>query len=489
MTMRASKRRGALAALAVTCALVVAGTLLIRWMGRGNAVARPNVVIVVMDTARLDRLSCYGYGRDTSPRLRELAKEATVFDRAYSTTSWTCPAHASIFTGLYPTACGVTQEHWKMSEDLVTLAEVLSQNGYETVAIVENPVLSDRNGYDQGFSTYHMTWRIDRELAKRRSGQRPEPGSTAVSLFLGAVRRRAERPLFVFVNLVSPHSPYDSSGRFMYEFVTERDISLVENMWREHYLGRRTLTEAELRHLGELYDAELLYTDSLVGAMIDGLKETGRWDDTFFVVTSDHGENIGDHGHVDHVFSLHESLVRVPLIVHDPARPRRGAVDGRPVQLVDLFPTVLEAAGVSAEAFPNQGLSLLSGRIIPPDRAIVTEYEWPAQVLSCFDESDRDDPALAPYKRALRSINVGGTKLIWASEGQQEAYDLSADPTESVNAWDDWKSTGAVASLEAGLTEALTVFEAGRKVLPEDVSTDAVDEATREALRSLGYLR
>jgi arylsulfatase A-like enzyme len=275
----------------------------------------------------------------------------------------------------------------------------------------------------------------------------------------------------------------------MYEFVTERDISLVENMWREHYLGRRTLTEAELRHLGELYDAELLYTDSLVGAMIDGLKETGRWDDTFFVVTSDHGENLGDHGHVDHVFSLHESLIRVPLIVHDRARPRRGAVDGRPVQLVDLFPTVLEAAGVSAEAFPNQGLSLLSGRIIPPDRAIVTEYEWPAQVLSCFDESDRDDPALAPYKRALRSINVGGTKLIWASEGQQEAYDLSADPTESVNAWDDWKSTGAVASLEAGLTEALTVFEAGRKVLPEDVSTDAVDEATREALRSLGYLR
>ena len=489
MTMRGPTKRSALAALAVLCALVAAGSLLVRWLGRGRGVPEhPNVVIVVMDTARRDRLSCYGYERDTSPRLRDLAKTSTVFDNAYSTTSWTCPAHASIFTGLYPISHGVTQEHWKMSEKLVTLAEILSQNGYETAGIVENPVLSDRNGYDQGFATYDMTWRIDRELAKRRSGQRPEPGSTATNLFLSTVHRNDGRPFFIFVNLISPHSPYDSSGRFMEEFVTERDISLVENMWREHYLGRRALTGAELRHLGELYDAELLYTDSLVGAMVDGLKESGRWDNTLFVVTSDHGENLGDHGHVDHVFSLHESLIRVPLIIHDPARFAGGAVDRRPVQLTDLFPTVLEAAGASVEAFPNQGLSLLTVEI-PPDRPIFTEYEWPTQVLSCFDEADREDPALAPFKRALRSIIVGGTKLIWASAGPPEVYDLSADPTELANAWESRKDTEAVRALEAGLAGAVTRLGADHRVRPEDVSTDSVDEATREALRSLGYLR
>ena len=471
--------------VAAICAVIVGRGALSRWHAHRQP---PNVVIIVMDTARQDRLSCYGYERDTSPRLRELAKTSTVFGNAYSTSSWTSPAHASLFTGLYPIAHGVTQEHWRMSDGLVTLAEVLTQQGYETVGIVENPILSDRNGFDQGFSVYYSTWRIDSALDKLPSRGPTETGNTAADLFLQTVRRSRKSPFFIFVNLIEPHSPYDSSEQFENEFVTDRDISLVENMWREHYLGRRVLTEAEIRHLSELYDAELLYTDYLVGIMMDGLKASGCWDNTLFIVTSDHGENIGDHGHMDHVFSLYETLIRVPLIVRYPGGFGSASADGRPVQLTDIFPTVLEAAGVDRRAFPSEGLSLLSDRV-PSDRAIFTEYYWPAQVLSCFDEADRSDPALQPYKRRLRSVISGGTKLIWASDGRNEMYDLADDPDELVNVWGGQGDSTATRGIESKLAEAVSRFGADREVTPEDVPTDGVDEATREALRSLGYLR
>lgn len=476
--------------MAAVCAFIVGRVALSHWRAHGpdGDETPPNVVIIVMDTARQDRLSCYGYNRDTSPRLRELAKTSTVFSNAYSTSSWTSPAHASLFTGLYSIAHGVTQEHWKMSDDLVTLAEVLSQHGYETVGISENPLLSDRNGFNQGFSTYYMTWRIDRALSRPASGRQSETGNTATDIFLKTVRRSSRRPFFIFVNLIEPHSPYDSSKQFKNEFVTDREIPLVLNMWQEHYLGRRVLTEAEIRHLSELYDAELLYTDYLVGMMMDELKASGHWDDTFFIVTSDHGENIGDHGHMDHAFSLYETLIKIPLIIRYPARFGSGSADGRPVQLTDVFPTVLEATGVNGEAFPNQGLSLLSGRF-PADRAIFTEYYWPKQALTCFNEVDRADPALLPFKRRLRSVITGGMKLIWGSDGRHEVFNLAEDPDELVNLWDGQGNSGAFRGIESKLAATVSRFGADQKVSPEDVPTDALDEATRDALRSLGYLR
>lgn len=376
-----------------------------------------------------------------------------------------------------------------MSEDLVTLAEVLSQHDYKTVGIVENSMLSDKHGFDQGFSIYYPTWRLDRVLAKLPFKRRSETGNTATDLFLKTVRRHwRRRPLFIFVNLIEPHSPYDSSEQFMYEFVTDREIALVLNMWHQHYLGRKVLTEAEIRHLNELYDAELVYTDYLIGMMIDELKANGYWDDTLFIITSDHGENIGDHEHMDHVFSLYETTVKIPLIIRYPGRFRPGSVDSRPVQLTDLFPTVLEAAGVEGDAYPNQGLSLLSDRF-PGDRAVFTEYYWPAQALTCYDAEDRVDPALKPFKRRLRSVMTGDTKFIWGADGRHEMFDLAEDPGELVNLLDGGGNPDALRVMEKQLAEAVSRFGADQKVTPEDIRPEGLDEATRDALRSLGYLQ
>jgi len=459
------------------------------WAFRKSAERPPNIVLIVMDTARQDRLSCYGYDRDTSPRLRELATESTVFDRAYSTSSWTSPSHASLFTGLYPASHGVTQENWRMSRELVTLAEVLSERGYETLGIVENSILSSEHGFHQGFADYHVTNQIQRMLDNAGATGRSETGNHATDLFLRNLREREpQNPFFVFVNLIAPHQPYDSSKQFMGEFVTDGDVELFGNMWPEYYLGEKEFAPEELRHLNELYDAELLYTDHLVGLMVDGLMESGYWDDTVFIVTSDHGENIGDHGHMDHVFSLYETTVRVPLLIHDAARPGAGTVDDRPVSLVDIFPTLLEVAGVKRDDMPCQGLSLLSDDIAE-DRAILSEYYWPVQALGRYDEDDRSSTRLDAFRRRLRSITVEDAKLVWGGDGRHELFNLAADPGELVNLLDLEAGVRELDALEQRLAETVSALEDEIKITPESVRTDELDGETREALRSLGYLQ
>lgn len=491
------KRRLALIIIAV---VVVAAALLawaVRvgtlspgfWTSDKGAASPPNIVIIVMDTARQDRLSCYGYDRETSPRLRELAEESTVFDRAYSTSSWTSPAHASLLTGLYPASHGVTQENWKMSRELVTLAEVLSENGYETTGIIENSILSTEYGFQQGFSSYHLTSRVQKMLDRAGLTGRSETGNHATDLFLRSLRdRESEEPFFVFVNLIAPHQPYDSSREFMGEFVSDRDIDLVSNMWPEYYLGQKEFTSEELRHLNELYDAELLYTDYLVGLMIDELKSSGYWDDTVFIVTSDHGENIGDHGHMDHVFSLYETTVKIPLIIHDPPRFREGSLDHRPVTLVDIFPTALETAGIGTDDYPCQGLSLLSEGFTE-ERPILSEYYWPVQAFGRYGEANRASGRLDVFRRRIRSITVGGAKLVWGGDGRHEFFDLDADPGEVVNLLDREGSAGEAQALEQRLAEIVRRLESEMKVVPASVRADELDEDTREALRSLGYLQ
>ncbi|MBD3349410.1 MAG: sulfatase-like hydrolase/transferase [Candidatus Eisenbacteria bacterium] len=453
----------------------------------GPSTESPNVVIVVMDTARRDRLSCYGYERDTSPNLRELAETSTLFERAHSTSSWTNPAHATLFTGLYPVSHKVTQEHWKMSPELTTLAEIMSEHGYQTAGIVENAMLSSEHGFAQGFSSYRVIPPGRRVFDRAGAGSAPAPGNRTTDLFertLGEMN--PERPFFVFVNLIAPHQPYDSSRRFMDEFVSDSRLSIVSNMWPEYYLGEKEFSPAELRHLNELYDAELLYTDSLVGRIAEILRSAGEWGETVFVVTSDHGENIGDHGHMDHVFSLYETTVRIPLIIHGPGFDE-GAVDRRPVTLADISPTLLDAAGIDRGSRCFQGLSLLTDSI-PADRAIVSEYYRPVQALGRYDEEERASAALDPYRRRIRSITVEGRKLVRGSDGRRELYDLDVDPDERDNLLERPGEAGQLDALDRRLTETIDRLRSERAVAPEHVRTEELREETREALRSLGYL-
>jgi len=469
----------AVSAVMLTRDLVPAGPSALADASDGPGDAPWNIVVIVMDTARQDRLSCYGYERETSPRLSELAGSGTLFMNAYSTSSWTAPGHASLFTGLHSATHGVTQENWSMGEDLLTFAEVLSDRGYRTAGVVENPMLVSDRGYDQGFSEYYESWR----------SKSPRGGEQAVDDFRKVLSGGPEeQPFLVFVNLIAPHSPYDSSGSFRNTFVTSPEIRIVSNMWRQYYTGRRSFSEDEIRHLSELYDAEILFTDYLIGEMIDELKERGLWEQTVMIVTSDHGENIGEHSHVDHVFTLFETTTKIPMLVHRPGLFPEGGTSDSPVQLTDIFPTVLELAGIDTHDFPTHGYSLL-GEGPPPDREIFSEYYYPSQVLSCYGRQEfRESPMLRPYLRRIRSLTRGDLKFIWGSDGKHELYDLARDPDELTNL----VNSESHAAVRREMEEQLTAWY--RNLSPDDEAvehkddTDELDEETKEALRSLGYL-
>jgi arylsulfatase A-like enzyme len=230
--------------------------------------------------------------------------------------------------------------------------------------------------------------------------------------------------------------------------------------------------------------------------MIDDLKASGRWDDTLFIVTSDHGENFGEHGHLSHVFSLHESLTRVPLVIHYPAGFASGLRVKTPVQLVDLFPTILETVGIDPSTRDLDGQVLPRSDAPDPDRTLVAEYYYPWQDLRFLDTLfDGDVPGVESWRRRLRSLRRGDMKLIWASDGRHELYDLAADPDESTNLVDDPAHAAVRDALLARL-DAFVADNGGETPLPSwdpdhvDPHPDGerLDPETVQQLKELGYL-
>lgn len=462
---------GAIAGAIVLAAVAAASAASLR-----PAPDAPNLVLVVLDTARLDRMSLYGYARPTTPALEKLARSSRVYTRAYATAPWTCPSHASMFTGLYPCAHHVTQESWVMRRGLLTLAEALWERGYETIGLVGNPMLRPSLGFGQGFDRYEEHWR------QARSRDAEHPSLAAFRALLGAEHRR---PFFAFVNFIEPHNPYDSSGEFRGRYADPHGV--VDNAWADYFTGRRAWSEAELRQLSDAYDEEIAFVDAAVGRILADLETRGLLEKTVVVVTSDHGENLGDHQLLDHVFSVHDSLAHVPLIVRWPAAFGEGVRDDSSVQLLDLFPTLLGLAG-AADRFPSQGVDL-AGR--PPGsivRPALVEYEYPRQVLRILGEPDASSPRLAPYKRGLRALRDGDLKLVLADDGTMRLHDLAADPREERDLAADPAWTATAERMRERLRELVLTHATARRD-GEGEGDDAVDRETHEKLRSLGYVR
>lgn len=456
--------------------------------------SRPNVVLIVLDTVRRDRLSLYGYPRKTTPFLEELAKTSRLYTNAYSTSSWTAPAHASLFTGLFPIAHGATQEHWRLGAEQVTLAERLQRAGYRTIGVIENAAISGRLGFGQGFDHYHETFR-----------QEPRNPVQALRAWL---QRDDPRPFFAFVNLITAHAPYDGTrgappelrDRFLPEAV--EPFSGAAYRWHGYYGGYQSFSAETFDRLGDLYDSCLLALDRQVKEIVDLLRQVDAWDDTVFLVTSDHGENLGEHGHYEHVFSLYQPTIRIPLLVHYPAEFAPGTRDHRPVQLTDIVPSLISLLDLAGDV-PDENSPARDLRDAGFDegRAIFAEYYRPVQALGVLEARMRKrseglweaarESLEARYLRRLRVILQDDLKLIRSDDGSVELYDLSRDPEESTNLADESAYAGRRADLERTLREFAAREEQGTKKTrgpdPAAVRLDIDREAEAE-LRALGYL-
>ena len=439
--------------------------------GDGQGPERPNLVLIVLDTTRPDRLSLYGYPRPTSPNLDALASESTVYERAYSTSSWTPPAHASLFTGLYPHQHRVTQAAWHLPVSQVTLAERLWEAGYRTIGLVGNPMVGRAFGWSQGFDDYHETWR-------------DAPGSDALhpalAPFEDFLATPSERPFFAFFNFNEPHSPYEPPAIEREELVADETPESATNDWRRHFTGIHPLGHAELTRISELYDAEIRYADRLVGDVVAALRQAGRLDDTVLIVTSDHGENLGEHGMVDHVFSLYETTVRIPLLVRFPGVFPAGERVDEAVQIVDVYTTLASLAGL--EAAGGEGIDLRKADE-HTQRSVLLSYAYPRQALRTLGAAGEQHPGLAPYRHGLLAVREGDRKLILRDDGTTLLYDLAADPGEEVDLSDQ----------EPEQRERLRRRIASlRGAAPKDLEARSapsmeVDAETLEELRALGY--
>ena len=461
--------------------------------------ARPNIVLIVLDTVRADRLRCRSDDRVPMPRIAELCARGVYFEQVSSSSSWTLPAHASLFTGLYPIRHGATQESAGLDERAPTLAERLGESGYRTYAASANPLVSIKSGLARGFDSFEETWRGQ----KRTGPVRPSDHRNLRAVDELLMYRDRGSPFFLFANFIEAHAPNKPPEHFRPASVRERAGSgEIDHVGRHtaarYYLAPESVPANDFALLSELYDGEIAQLDELVGALVDRLDADGALSNSILILTSDHGENFGEHGHFRHIFSLYRSNVHIPLLVVLPGNAHAGERRADPVALVDLFATILGMAGVELPGAGGDGRDLFAAApAVDAEHPVVSEYYFPAQALSLFgpDLHAPQRDRLDPFLRRLRSIESDGLRLIWSSDGNHELYDLATDPTEERNLAGDPR----YAERERALLERLDAFVAdagGPRPLPD--MTDHLsepggafgdlDRETAEQLRELGYL-
>jgi len=461
--------------------------------------SKPSILLIVLDTARADRFSCYGYERDTTPFLKLLSEDATLYPETISPAAWTMPSHASIFTGLYPSAHGSTLKNIYLDDQFITLPEFLGSKGYVTVGISNNPIVNRENGLAQGFEYFIEMWkdevlnptlfhRLD-WLLKRFLGQN-DGGALRTNQWamewLNHVHRR-DQPFFLFVNLMECHLWNNAPKSYHEMFLREEYSPTVKDIYQRNLCslltGYLSLTFEEWIDFGDIYDGDLYYLDRRIEELFQFLEEDSFLDEMIVVITSDHGEHLGEHGMIGHITSLYEPLVRVPLIVKVPeGLPKLPEVRGI-VQTIDIYPTLIELLGFE-DAIPDgnfQGFSLVGAERSPHEYAI-TEIESPESLISNFLREYPEGKEILKYDRALKSLRTDSLKYIWSSTGRHEFYNLFDDPEELINLIAE-KSTEAD-ELEKRLKGWLISFEhAGVSERGREL-----DAELRQELKDLGYI-
>jgi arylsulfatase A-like enzyme len=459
---------------------------------------RPNVVLITLDTVRADHLSLYGYARDTSPGMRALAARSTVYLRAIAPADMTLATHASIFSGLYPSRHGAhfdrerCPEFCALDESQETLAELLARQGYRTAGVVANyGFLGPFFRLDQGFQfhdarrnrlalapvePYTLRQALRALVAPRLSAEFSERVYRRASEITDQAIRQVERlrsegaPFFLFLNFMDAHEPYMPPPPYDRLFPGKDPAFRREDRQElEKRVLRRvaTATPRQLAHLASQYDGGIAYIDSELTRFLHHLEATGLFEDALVVVTADHGEAFGDHQLFGHDISVYQEGIRVPLLVRFP-RQLRGEAVATLTSLTDLFPTILEEAGVPIPPGID-GRSLL-GAPADPDREMLSETFGNAL-------AGRWQPRLGS---ATRAIFEGDLKLIVPTVGSREAYDLAGDPGEARNLY---RAEARWRDLEQHLDRWLR-----EAALSGGGGGPALDAETAATLRSLGYL-
>ncbi len=397
-----------------------------------------NVVLITIDTLRSDRISSYGSVRVDTPNIDGFAEEGVLFENAASTVPFTLPAHSSIHTGLYPPGHGVRENvGYTLDDNVTTLAELLSDGGWATAGFVSAFVLDSRWGIAQGFDHYFDDFDLSAMESPNLSSVQRSGDVTIAEAVRWLDERPADAPFFLWLHLYDPHDPYTPPEPY---------LSMYPN---------------------RPYDGEVAYTDALIGDFRRALEERDLLETSLVILTSDHGEGLGDHGEAFHGFFLYDSTIHVALIVRPPSGTGGGRSVDTAVSHVDLMPTVLEAAGLEVPASLH-GTSLW--------RLIAGENEGEGRHV--YSESLY--PLLHYGWSPLRSIRTERYKLI--SAPRPEIYDVGADRREEHDL--SGTSPAVLEELEGLLAELRAEID---REGPEVGGAPDLDEQTLAQLQALGY--
>ncbi len=465
-------------------ALVLLGGLYAAMYGleHGERPPGPNILLITVDTLRADHLGAYGYPRDTSPHIDRLAREGVLFLQAVTQWPKTSPSFASMFTSTYGRTNGLIRlTRQRVADHFVLLAELLRNARYQTAAVVANGNLGKVFNFHQGFDTYVEVWK---EPGHRDSGEAQYVSRHAISWLK---REGRKQPFFLWLHSNDPHARYEPPGQFHEMFVGDeyyegsrrvplnpgRDQNIGGIPARSH-LGQRD----EVDYYIAQYDAEIRFTDEQIGAVMRALEDLGLGENTIVILAADHGESLGEHNYYfEHGRFAYDSCARVPLIIRAAALGEPGQVVESPVELIDVVPTILELVGLPPHP-EAEGKSLVP--LVAGDEATASRWAY------AFTEAGyRND-----YQRAIRTTRW---KLIYIPDPATQAimqgrsfelYDIVNDPGETQNLIDLHPEVAK--KLKAELFRWMAMQDEASGARPSVPAR--IDPATREQLRTLGYI-
>jgi len=487
----------------------------------------PNVILVVMDTVRADHLSCYGYARKTTPNIDRIARDGVLYENAFSAAPWTPPSHASIFTGKYPSHHLTIGKDVRSKEGNTSLAEILSRNGYFSVGITYCEILGLRSGFERGFNKFIEVRppSISRALCSRELirtliyGQDKgayEATKNAIKFCKKSYTKK--EPFFLFINYFNAHTPYDPPRPFKKKFhsnlnqprfyakelllnklsgrtsenISSRELDIRKLRWIASGGGGFTfaakqvsISEAEWEVVKSWYDGEIAYLDYMLGRLINFLHHKDIFDNTFLIITSDHGENFGEHGLAVHPLCVYDSLLHVPLIMSHPDLVPKGKRITSLVSTIDILPTLTELLNIKLDE-TIQGKSLYPFEDREIHEFVCAEYGGlhtrGFQGLKAWKISPKVKSALEQVDRGCKCIRTLTYKYILTHQ-KEELYNIRDDPLEHVNL--TTKHPEIAKSLRRKLEKTVDISYFGPEEFPQ---ADERDKEMIKRLKALGYI-
>ena len=462
--------------------------------GPPATLARSNVIVIVVDTLRADHLGLYGYERDTSPFLDELAQQAVVFEQALASSSFTRESVSALFTGGLPSMSGSIGWDAAPSDELGHVGELFSAAGYRT-ALLTNTLMLGHERYTSGFDRTEVL--AEKKAHSGGSGRLTERG-------LEFVAEAPDAPFFLYLHYLDPHGPYEPPEEFHLRFadsVHPDPVGLYTELRPEvpRYVaegfgpGDPRYEDQQVR-----YDAEIVDVDRSLRRLVEGLTELGVGDDTLIVLTADHGEEFLEHGFVEHAWTLYQESIHVPLLFWAPGKLAPARVE-QPVSLVDVLPTLTRLVDLPDAGAPD-GVALFDDAGVPTTaiRPVVSEVlirhrNVVRSVVVGRWKYHQARRWMTPGQRSRMLHEHGERKMqeavksrpfdMWGPVVREELYDLETDPGETRDLSET--EPDRLAQMRAILA---SYEQRVRAAAPrQQGGAQEHDEATLEAIKALGY--